>query len=278
MGLISTWGNTPFIGRAKVNGTEVLKEFITGLEGAYGIAVNATHIFWVNLGGKKIGRAKVNGTEVLKEFITGLLAQSRTVAVSAANIYWSLNGGSGIGRAKLDGTEVVHEFIDTPGGVGGVAVDAQYLYWSDIESRSLGRARLDGSHRRDAFSPLPAKATPEGVALSAHHVWQHNLSTGKLERVKPLVVTLTNSTIGRSLALDIAGVVAGNKLSLDFFRRTIADGGGADRSDLLRPTLNDLWVSGSFVTGGNVITLELHTALGGALVASAALGWEQGRF
>ena len=62
------------IGRANLDGTHIDRNFIRGANNPCGVAVDATHIYWANLGvgetGTTIGRAKLDGTGVNASFIT----------------------------------------------------------------------------------------------------------------------------------------------------------------------------------------------------------------
>jgi virginiamycin B lyase len=68
------------IGRAKLNGTDVNPNFITGLNGEIAfLAVDSKYIFWADWGDRgtwqsgsnTIGRANIDGTDVNQSFITG---------------------------------------------------------------------------------------------------------------------------------------------------------------------------------------------------------------
>lgn len=104
----------------------------------------------------------------------------------------------------------------------------------------------------------------------------------------PVDAILRNLTTGKSLTIAIAafsggetfggpgnfggvsnfGGLFGGGLVLDFFRRTIRDQTGADRSALLDPIDNELWTTDPFGSGESDITIELDTA--GAPKAYAA--------
>ena len=112
------------IGRANLNGGEVNPEFIKGLHNLGGIAVTATHIYWINeaKGGSRIGRANIDGTGVEPEFIVPPSESSVGVglAVGAGHIFWASGAGLYIARANLEGKEINEKFI-VFGNNGGVA-------------------------------------------------------------------------------------------------------------------------------------------------------------
>src|SRR4051794_29832365 len=70
------WGNlgNGTIGRAAADGSQVNQAFISGLPQVYGVAVDASHIYWAGGGGDGIGtvgRANLDGSGVDPNFITG---------------------------------------------------------------------------------------------------------------------------------------------------------------------------------------------------------------
>jgi hypothetical protein len=50
----------------------VNQTFITGANGPYGIAVDASYIYWANYNTNAIARANLDGTGVNQSFITGV--------------------------------------------------------------------------------------------------------------------------------------------------------------------------------------------------------------
>ena len=105
------WGNPtietiPTIGRANLDGTGVDQRFITELTGSnpWGVAVNATHIYWSNFAIGTIGRANLDGTGVNERLIENL-ENPTGVAVTAVPVDC---GGSAVtidatGRRDCDG-------------------------------------------------------------------------------------------------------------------------------------------------------------------------------
>jgi virginiamycin B lyase len=70
------WSNTTasgnsMIGRARLDGTQVNQQFITGAAFPQtGLAIDSRYIYWVNNTAGTIGRARLDGTEVNQQFIT----------------------------------------------------------------------------------------------------------------------------------------------------------------------------------------------------------------
>jgi hypothetical protein len=168
---------TGSIGRAKLNGEEVIPAFIgpgageceteadpEGKPGAFEkvsvpstpryVAVDSEHIYWTNT-----GRRAKNGEP--------------------------LDGGGTIGRAKLDGTSIEPAFIcgedkaePTKKRVSnpqGIAVNGSHIYWAnaaeEIPYRSIARAAVDGSSVKGGFFPVTSALRPFGMALSSTHVY-----------------------------------------------------------------------------------------------------------
>ena len=136
------------IGRAKLDGTEVEKKFVTdGVRLPNGITVDDDYIYWSNNGTNSIGRVKIDGSDPDGFFIDGIQVPNG-LAVDGEYLYWS-NWVNQIGRVKLDGTDVDENFIADTGAQSeetlspvpiGLAVDGEYIYWSNMQDHAIGRA------------------------------------------------------------------------------------------------------------------------------------------
>ncbi len=104
------------IGRAKLDGTDANKEFISGLDSPRWLAADSKYLYWTDMhegneGEGTIGRVELDGISDFKpEFITGA-NRPQGIAVSASNIYWANEGTSAkntrsIGRAGIAGDGV----------------------------------------------------------------------------------------------------------------------------------------------------------------------------
>ncbi|HXS33590.1 MAG TPA: hypothetical protein VN758_07460, partial [Solirubrobacterales bacterium] len=135
------------IGRAKLDGSEVEKDFITGADNPQYVAVDATHVYWTNAADGQvstgtIGRAKLGASEaeeIDQGFIEGA-TNPQGIDAEGEFIYWG-NGGSTdatrtIGRAKLgasEAEEIDQGFIEVGGDFQkltpqGIAVNATRIY------------------------------------------------------------------------------------------------------------------------------------------------------
>ncbi|MDX6581039.1 MAG: hypothetical protein QOI10_223 [Solirubrobacterales bacterium] len=124
------WTNSTGLGRANLDGTGVDASFVATQ--AYGVALDAEHIFWAyfgyspNRGG--VGRANLSGSGVEQKFIAVKGLFSQDVAVDDAHVWWIEQSG-GLGRAALSGKNVKTRFIKGPrvghgdNGLADVAVD-----------------------------------------------------------------------------------------------------------------------------------------------------------
>ena len=110
------------IGRANLHGTHVEPRFIpsAGTSPAF-VAVDGSHIYWVEGNESQIARAKLDGTHVDHSFVSDF--DGGGLAVDARHIYWARFYKRSIGRADLDGTHVDNRFITTADGPLGVAVN-----------------------------------------------------------------------------------------------------------------------------------------------------------
>jgi hypothetical protein len=83
--------NQTSIGRAKINGTGANSNFITGVDGVHGIAIDSKFIYWTTLdsGVSTIGRANLDGSGVNNQFITANVTAPGSVAVTSSGLYWT---------------------------------------------------------------------------------------------------------------------------------------------------------------------------------------------
>jgi len=151
-GIYWTNGGDKAIGHANLDGTGVNGNFISGADGAAGLAVDQKFLYWSTGFTKTIARAKLDGTDVNLTFITGIPV-TLAVAVDRTYIYWGpncecLNGA--IARARLDGTAVNESFLDIGSSTTpSIAVDDAFIYWA--LGATIGRAKLDGTQVNESF-------------------------------------------------------------------------------------------------------------------------------
>ncbi len=190
------------IARAEIDGDPVDLGFLPA--SAFGVAVDATHIYWADPVEETIGRAEIDGENPDPDFISvpqievepdvDSEANPQYVAVDSEHIYWTnaANGKDGkgtIARADLDGDplSVEMEFITGAHNPQGVAVNATHIFWANagekVETRTIGRAEIDGGNPEQGFIPVDGglqKDIPQGVALSPTRVYWSLNNTSKV--------------------------------------------------------------------------------------------------
>jgi sugar lactone lactonase YvrE len=206
------WSNAPAekdgqgtIGRAKLDGSEVKPEFIKGkvetgpeefeaqVSNPQGIAVNATHVYWVNAGDSKptrtIGRAEIDGGEVearFHELDPGHIGQG--LALIPTQIYWTENDQNDdafVRRIDLDGSNERFMLLSENEKiqVRGIAIDATNVYWAEQKKEAIGRIPLSDFPEFGTCEKVPscktefikAKGALNGLAVDSEHLyWSSN--------------------------------------------------------------------------------------------------------
>lgn len=162
------WGDA--IGRADLDGGNVVEAFISGTDEPCGIAVDDGHIYWANRKGLSISRANLDGTAVDRRFID-IESRPCGVAVDDEHVYWGTAVGAGLSKADLDGTDVEESIIDTPGASCGVTVNETHIFWTDF-SGTIGRASLNGEEANQHF--ITGAGAPCDLAVSEDRIYWAN--------------------------------------------------------------------------------------------------------
>ena len=71
------------IGEATLDGTVIAPQLVSGLSVPVGIAVDAHHVYWADLGSNAIGKANLDGSAATDTFITNVINASG-VAIAQA--------------------------------------------------------------------------------------------------------------------------------------------------------------------------------------------------
>jgi hypothetical protein len=131
--------NFSYIARANLDGKEAEAAFVG--EGARGLAVDASHVYWANQGDEAIGRANLELKSVETEFIP-LEGKPNGLAADGAHLYWSTNGeaptnpGNDLYRYQPASEALEDLTPDATGngaevqGVLGASEDGSYLYFA----------------------------------------------------------------------------------------------------------------------------------------------------
>ena len=114
--------DTGSIGRARVDGSGVNQDLITGLGQPAGLAVSGGYLYWSDNGRDSIGRARADGSQVNASFIIGT-AGPTGIAVYGGFIYWAAGTGSTgvIERASVNGSAINPALVTGTRSAGEVA-------------------------------------------------------------------------------------------------------------------------------------------------------------
>jgi len=130
-----------YIGRVKLDGTELEPMFISGCSNPGGIAVNATQIFWMDYVEKSTNTIPRSWKEI---------RQAIQVTSDAPIGYFRIS------RAAIDGTNVEYDFITNEylELFGPVAVNSTYLFYSGyIKSRSTSVQQTTQNNTLQSLDP-----------------------------------------------------------------------------------------------------------------------------
>jgi hypothetical protein len=150
-----TNGASTDIGRATIIGANPEQSFLTRgeEEHPWGIAVNATNLYWIEQGeGNSAYIVKVNvGGGGESSAYAG--EQARELAIDSNHLYWGEVRNNAIDRRVLNLEGNPEQFITGMRGVFGVAVDAGHVYWStDASSVALPPSPGNDLYRYDRES------------------------------------------------------------------------------------------------------------------------------
>ncbi len=134
------------IGRANLDGTGVDPNFIGGLDGPCGVAVDGQHLYWGSVGTSSIGRANLDGTGIDQSFIQ-LPPNSFPCgpSVGRGEIWWADFGpgvdDGAIGTANVDGSDVDPTFFISPQAEDpfSVALTENLVFWANQGAMAIGR-------------------------------------------------------------------------------------------------------------------------------------------
>jgi sugar lactone lactonase YvrE len=170
-----------------------------------GVAVDAEHVYWVNLDLGTIARAKLDGSDPESEFITAA-ADPKGVAVANGYVYWTnaaikekeedgttkVTEGT-IGRAKLgavEAEEVDQGFIEAAGNPHAVTADTEHVFWTNDPTAEvaspgfIGRAGVGGGGVNPKLvETITSPNELPGIAVDAEHIYWMDTNDGDFSRV-----------------------------------------------------------------------------------------------
>ncbi len=131
-------------------------------DGARGIAVDATHVYWTNDTTNMVQRIEIAGgdPELLADGQEGAYA----IAIDATHAYWTNQAGDAVMRIDKDGGEP--ELLDAAYDPTGIAVDQTDVYW--ISTVGVYKVAKEGG---DGVQLAPNEGKLGGIALSSTHVY-----------------------------------------------------------------------------------------------------------
>ncbi|HWA54341.1 MAG TPA: hypothetical protein VG816_09240, partial [Solirubrobacterales bacterium] len=172
------------------------------LQRALGVAVDGSHLYWVNPTTEAIDRSELDGKKVEKEFIVPgstecevegsdppefeeVESTPRYLAVQGKYLYWTNTGCSDkfgpirhtgtIGRADIGVSPPVVDpaFIENASDPQGIAVNSEHIYWANAGGAApgIGWATLEGGEVDQELIESFGNEVPSGVALSGSHIY-----------------------------------------------------------------------------------------------------------
>ncbi len=150
--------------------------------GPRGIAVDASHIYWVSDTGSRVMRRSTMLGAATVEPVATAEDGALGIAVDASHVYWTTNiGDSVMRRAKGLGAAAVEIVATSQDGANGVAVDDTHVYWTTSNSSTvMRRAKALGVTAFETVATGQDGAF--GIAVDASHVYWTAITTGAVRR------------------------------------------------------------------------------------------------
>jgi hypothetical protein len=135
-----------------------------------GIAVDATHVYWVNEGDGRVRRVAKDGVATPENVMTGLtkpqaiVLQGNTIYVSTAQ-----DGGSILTMPKAAPAPAFAVMVSKQTGIAALAADASGIYWTTfLPSGTVATCPLEGACTANVIARVP---NPFALALDTSDVW-----------------------------------------------------------------------------------------------------------
>jgi hypothetical protein len=143
------------IGRANIDGTGVVPDFISTTNSTCGLAADSNFLYFLNNGGTRIGRATLDGASVVPDFAS-IPEAFCGLSVDYNYLYWGSDSGNTVGAVPVVGGAADPDYIDAGtagGGPSGVTVNSQFVFWGNYDTGAIARANLNGSASKLGLIP-----------------------------------------------------------------------------------------------------------------------------
>jgi hypothetical protein len=144
------------ISRARAEGGEVL-DLATGEGNPWGLAIDATYVYWTGDSDGSIKRAPLDGSGPTTLLASGF-GGSYSIAVAAQTVFWSADS---IGQVPAGGGPASALAPDQ--AQGSVAADETFVYWTGFDDRSIKKAPVGGG---EPVTLATIEGGPDVIALS----------------------------------------------------------------------------------------------------------------
>ncbi len=223
--------DTDSLGRADLDGGNVVNPFIGIYSNPGRIAVDADHIYWASPDTDEIERADLDGTHV-EDFVgTGTGSYPEGLAVYDGHLYWGGEQTRTIGRADLDGTGVETSFISLSAGSSrGLSAGPAGIYWTEPGRDTIGHADLDGTDVDESL--VDTGGNPQEVVADSGHIYWTNAADDTIGRASLTGGAVDNGFLTglsspRGLAIDSGHLYWANLEDRSIGRANL-DGTGVD--------------------------------------------------
>lgn len=166
--------------------------------------------------------------------------------------------------------------------VVGVRMSDRRYFDKESESQTVEITETNAAFSTTVSLPANYRGPILDLALSVGS--SEEIGGGGDPSLISLQVLFRNLTTGKSLAVSLEPTVwNGDDLTLDFYRQTIKDQTGADRSALLDPADDEMWSMAPLIAGDNDLEVEVTAVAAGVpqgipYAAVATLRWERGYY
>jgi hypothetical protein len=143
----------------------------------YGVATDASYLYWTQDSGNLIGRSNLDGSSPSTSFITTGSAPWG-ICVNGTSIFWCNSGANTIGTSTLAGGSVNNSFITGCSTPRGICCDGTYIYWCNEGTGDIGRALLNGTSVNQAF--ITGGNQPTGIAVNASNLFWTNYAGSEI--------------------------------------------------------------------------------------------------